>query len=86
MDLRRRGVAGVVTVALVVGGMAVVLSWRKGMAPLGVGMACAVCILILLAGYRLYGTPVAWPIALQALVAVTGIYALIRQTGVLSKL
>ena len=72
----------VVTGALVVGAASVVLALRKGMAALGVGMACAVCILILLSGYRLYGTPIAWPYGAQATLAVTGLFALVRQTGV----
>ena len=30
----------------------------------------------------MFGTPVAWAVAAQALVAVTGLFALVRQTGV----
>ena len=45
-------------------------------------MGAAILILILFAGYRLFGTPLAWPVAAQALVAVAGLYALVRQTGV----
>ena len=73
---------GVVLTALVVAGMSVALSWRRGMAPLGVGMGATIFILILFTGYRLYGTPLAWPVAAQALVAAAGLYALVRQTGV----
>ena len=52
-------------------------------APLGVGMAAAIFILILFAGHRVLGTPVAWPVAAQILVAVMGAVALARQFGVL---
>ena len=52
------------------------------MAPLGVGMGAAILILVLFTGYRLLGTPLAWAVAAQALVAVAGLYALVRQTGV----
>ena len=52
------------------------------MAALGGGIGAAILILILFVGYRLFGTPLAWPVAAQALVAVSGIYALVRQTGV----
>ena len=67
--------------ALVVSGLSVALSWRRGMAALGVGMGAAILILILFAGYRLFGTPLAWAVAAQALVAVAGLYALVRQIG-----
>ena len=56
--------------------------WRRGMAPLGVGMGATIFILILFTGYRLYGTPLAWPVAALAVVAAAGLYALVRQTGV----
>ena len=76
---------GVVVGAMVLGGLSVSLGWRRGMAPLGVGMGCAICILVLFAGYRLWGTPIAWAIAAQAVVAVAGIVALVKQTGVLQR-
>ena len=72
---------GVITLALVAGGVSIALGWRRGMAPLGVGMGVAITILILFVGYRLFGTPVAWPVAAQAAVAVAGIFAVVRQTG-----
>ena len=72
----------VITLALVAGGVSIALGWRRGMAPLGVGMGVAITILILFVGYRLFGTPVAWPVAAQAAVAVAGIFAVVRQTGV----
>ena len=72
----------VLVVAVVIAGVSVALSWRRGMVPLGVGMGAAIFILILFVGYRLFGTPLAWPVAAQSLVAVAGIFALIRQTGV----
>ena len=68
--------------AVLVAGLSVALSWRRGMAPLGVGMGAAILILILFTGYRLLGTPLAWPVAAQSLVAVAGLFALVRQTGV----
>ena len=73
----------VVSVAVVVAGLSVALSWQRGMAPLGVGMGAAILILVLFTGYRLFGIPLAWPVAAQVLVAVTGVFALVRQTGVL---
>ena len=72
----------VVVTAVLVGGGCVALSWRRGMAPLGVGMGAAIMILVLFVGYRLFGTPLAWAVAAQALVAVAGLFALVRQTGV----
>ncbi len=62
--------------------LSIALSWKRGMAPLGAGMGAAIAILILFAGYRLLGTAVAWPIAAQFIVAVLGLIALVRQTGV----
>ena len=73
----------VLVAAVIVAGFSVALSWRRGMAPLGVGMAAAIFILILFAGHRVLGTPVAWPVAAQILVAVMGAVALARQFGVL---
>ena len=73
----------VLAAAVVVAGFSVALSWRRGMAPLGVGMAAAIFILILFAGHRVLGTPVAWAVAAQILVAVMGAVALARQFGVL---
>ena len=52
------------------------------MAPLGFGMAAAISVLILFAGWRLFGTNLAWPIAVELLLAVGGIVALVRQFGV----
>ena len=72
----------VLVAAVAAAGLSVALSWRRGMASLGVGMGAAILILILFAGYRLFGTPLAWPVAAQALVAVAGLFALVRQTGV----
>ena len=72
----------VVVSSVLVAGLCVAISWRRGMAPLGVGMGAAIMILILFTGYRLFGTPLAWPVAAQSLVAVAGIFALVRQTGV----
>ena len=68
--------------ALVFAALSIALSWRRGMAPLGVGMGTAIFILVLFAGYRMLGTPLAWPVAAEVLVAVAGVYALVRQTGV----
>ena len=68
--------------AVVVSAMTIAITWRRGMAPLGVGMACAISILIFFAGYRLFGTPLAWAVALQLLVAAAGLFALVRQVGV----
>ena len=71
-----------VLVALIAAGTCMVLSWRRGMAPLGAGMATAIFVLILFTSYRLYGIPGAWPLAAQALIGVSGLYAMVRQAGV----
>ena len=63
-------------------GLSLAVSWRRGMAPLGVGMGAAILILMLFTGHLLLGTPIAWPIAAQVVVAVTGLFALVRQFGV----
>ena len=68
--------------ATVIGGVSVALGWRLGMAPLGVGMGAAIAILILFTGYRLFGVPLAWPVSIQAALAVAGLFAAVRQTGV----
>ena len=72
----------VLVTAVAISTMSIGLSWKRGMIPLGVGMGAAILILILFAGHRLFGTPVAWAIAVQVLVAVAGLFALVRQTGV----
>ena len=71
-----------VLAATVIGGISVALGWRLGMAPLGIGMGASIAILILFTGYRLYDVPLAWPVAIQAALAVAGMFALVRQTGV----
>ena len=73
----------VLVIAVVLAGMSVALSWRRGMAPLGIGMGAAILIMVLYVGYRVLGTSVAWPIAAQALVGVAGVVALTRQLGLL---
>ena len=73
----------VLVIAVVLAGMSVALSWRRGMTPLGIGMGAAILIMVLYVGYRVLGTSVAWPIAAQALVGVAGIVALTRQLGIL---
>ena len=72
-----------VLAATVIGGISVALGWRLGMAPLGIGMGASIAILILFTGYRLYDVPLAWPVAIQAALAVAGMFALVRQTGAL---
>ena len=64
------------------GVLCMALSWCRGMAPLGFGMAAAISVLILFAGWRLFGTNLAWPIAVELLLAGGGIVALVRQFGV----
>ena len=71
-----------VLTAAVLGAMSVASGWRVGAQPLGVGMAFAIAILVLFTFYRLYGIPWAWPVALQAVLASAGAFALARQTGV----
>ena len=72
----------VLVAAFVAAILSIALSWKRGMAPLGVGMGVAIAILILFTGYRLLDTSVAWPIAAQFMIAVLGLIALVRQTGV----
>ena len=60
----------------------VALTWRRGMAPLGAGMAAAISIMVLLVGHRLLGTSIAWVIAAEAAVVVAGLTALVRQFGI----
>ena len=67
---------------LVLAGTTVLLAWRRGMAPMGVGMGCAILVLTFFLGNRLLGIPLAWPVAAQTLVALLGLYALVRQLGV----
>ena len=74
---------GFLSLALVLGGSSIALTWGRGMVALGVGMACAISVLVLFVGYRLFGIPLAWPVAVQTLVAVLGLFALVRQTGAL---
>ena len=73
----------VLVAALVIASVSIGISWQRGMAPVGVGMGCAIFILILFVGYRLLDTSVAWPVGAQALVVVAGFVALVRQFGVL---
>ena len=42
------------------------ISWRRGMATLGAGMGAAILILVLYAGHRLWDTPLAWAVVVQA--------------------
>ena len=72
----------VIVSATVLATLSIAISWRRGMAPLGVGMGAAIFIMILFAGYRLLGTNIAWPIAAQGLVFVAGLIAVVRQFGV----
>ena len=72
-----------VLVATALGAVSIAVTWRVGMAPLGVGMAFAIVILVLFNSYRLLGIPLAWPVALQTVLAVAGAYAGVRQLGVL---
>ena len=72
----------VAVVAASFGGMSLLVGWKRGMAPLAVGMGAASAILVLFVGYRVLGTPVAWPLGAQMLIAVPGAWALFRQTGV----
>ena len=70
-------------VGMVLGSVSVALTWRSGMAPLGVGMGAAIFIMVLFVGHRLLGTNLAWAIGAQVLVAAAGIFAVARQLGVL---
>ena len=65
-----------------VSGLSIAISWRRGMAALGVGMGAAIFVLILFAGWKLFGTPLAWAVVVQVLIGVAGFFALVRQLGV----
>ena len=71
-----------VLVATVLGGISIAVAWRVGMAPLGVGMGFAITVLVLFTAYRLFGIPLAWPVAIQVVLACAGAFAVVRQTGV----
>ena len=73
----------ILTVAAVLALISVWIGMRRGAAPLGFGMACAASVLVLFLGYRLLGTPLAWPVAAQILIILPGLYALVRQFGIL---
>ena len=73
----------VLAIALAAAATSVIISFRRGAAPLGAGTGCAILVLILFTGSRLWDTPLSWAIAAQVLIAVTGLFAVVRQTGVL---
>jgi len=59
----------------------IVAGWKRGMRPLGVGMAFSVMVVSLYLAHRLLGIPVAWPIGAQALIVIPGLVAFARQAG-----
>ena len=59
----------------------VVAGWKRGMRPLGVGMAFSVTVVSLYVAQQLLGVPEAWAIGAQALIAIPGIIAFARQLG-----
>ena len=59
----------------------VVAGWKRGMKPLGVGMAFSSFVISLYVAHRLLGIPAAWPIGAQAIVAIPGVVAFARQLG-----
>ncbi len=73
----------ILTLAATLALVSVWIGMRRGAAPLGFGMACATSVLVLFLGYRLLGIPLAWPIAAQILIILPGLYALVRQFGIL---
>ena len=73
---------GFIVMAFMVAGLCIALSWKRGMVPLGFGMGFAAMVLVFFIGYRLYGIPLAWPVAAQTLVGVLGMVALVRQIGI----
>ena len=66
---------------VMVASVSVWAGWRKGMRPLGVGMAFSVVVISLYLGYVLLGIPAAWPIGAQSLIAIPGLIAFARQLG-----
>lgn len=73
---------GVLAASLGLAAASVIVAWRRGMAPLGVGMGCAVVVTGWFVAWRLFGVPIAWPIAGQTLLIVAGLYAAVRQLSV----
>ena len=59
----------------------VVAGWKRGMRPLGVGMAFSVTVVSLYVAQQLLGIPEAWAIGAQTLIAIPGIIAFARQLG-----
>ena len=72
--------AVLVGTALVATG-SIVAGWKRGMKPLGVGMAFSATVVSLYLAHLLLGIPVAWPIGAQALIVIPGLVALARQLG-----
>ena len=58
-----------------------VVTWRVGMAPLGVGMGAAMSIMWIWLGIRLVGLPIAWGVAGITLVMVGGAAAFVVMLG-----
>lgn len=71
-----------VTFGLVLGSLALAMTYNRGMAALGAGMGVSSLILVWYAGYLLLGTPVAWAIGAQVANATAGMYAFARKFGV----
>ena len=61
--------------------VSVVAGFKRGMRPLGVGMAFSVIVISLYLGTELLGIPLAWAIGAQSLVAIPGVIAVARQAG-----
>lgn len=66
---------------VVVSMTSIVVGWRRGMKPLGVGMAFSAAVISLYLGHVLLGIPAAWPIGAQALIVIPGLVAFARQVG-----
>lgn len=70
-------------VSLLLAGMSVAVAMKRGMTALGVGMGCAILVLVFYMGNQLLGIPLAWAAAAQILIAVLGVLAMARQFGVM---
>lgn len=67
--------------AFIISGIGFAIAWRRGHAPLGAGLGCAATVIALYVGHRLFGTPIAYGLVMQAAVFLFGGIAAVRQFG-----
>ena len=68
--------------AFIITGVGFTIAWRRGQPSLGAGLGCAATVMALFLGHRLFGTPLAFGMALQGVVLIGGFTGLVRQFGV----